>query len=114
MRHNLDSMTINVRHLWNKPFVLVSFKHLVYWACCLLPLTFIVIHRTLHITVKALLTQNLMRALFLLFYLGTSLIGHLFGKYGRSITLAYLLEVTVFPYESYEVDRKCCVFLFKI
>jgi hypothetical protein len=61
-----------------------------------LPLTVIVTYRTLHITVKALLTQNLMEALFLFFYLGTGLSGHLLGNYGRSVALTYSREVTVY------------------
>jgi hypothetical protein len=54
-----------------------------------------------------------MGVLFLLFYLGTGLIGHLLGNYGRSVALTYSLEVTVCPYEAYEFDRKCCISLFK-
>jgi hypothetical protein len=54
-----------------------------------------------------------MGVLFLLFYLGTGLIGHLLGNYGRSIALTYSLEVTVCLYEAYEFDRKHCISLFK-
>jgi hypothetical protein len=63
--------------------------------------------------VKKLLTQNVMGVLFFLFYLGTSLISHLHGNYGRSVALTYSMEIIVCSYEAYEFDRKCCISLFK-
>jgi hypothetical protein len=63
--------------------------------------------------VKMLLTQNMMGTMFFLFYLGTILIGHFLGNYGRSITPTYSLEVTVCLYEAYEFDNKHCILLFK-
>jgi len=86
----------NEKHLCSKLYLLCNFQTLCLNCLVVSTLTVIHISQTLHIIVKALLTQfELMRALFLLGYLGTSLVGPLLGKCGKKYVLTYSLEITV-------------------